>query len=256
MSTSRSATSAPFNSLLTAGFEAFDLLNVGLAVVNPAGHVLHLNQIAEEILKSRDGLYLTRDGALTAVEGDGSSITRLVSHSTKPELPDATGTNDTVLALPRPSGKRALTMVVRSLRGKSLKRHVTGPAAVVFILDPEMAISAADADLRQLYGLTLTEARLANLLLDGNNLDECGAKMGIRRTTVRMHLRNLFVKTGVQRQSELISLLFRSLVPVRSAGAIRKSQGTSVFDLFTNFSISDLETKVAHLTVQDIAEQV
>jgi DNA-binding CsgD family transcriptional regulator len=84
-------------------------------------------------------------------------------------------------------------------------------AALVMILDSAHPVEIAETELRQLYGFTATEARLANHLMEGLSLEECCAAMEIRRTTARMHLRNIFAKTGVRRQGELVSLLLKSI---------------------------------------------
>ena len=85
------------------------------------------------------------------------------------------------------------------------------PAIILFILDPEIPVERVETELRQLYGLTSMEARLANLLMEGKALDECCTVLGIRRSTARTHLQHLFEKVGVQRQSELVSLLLKSI---------------------------------------------
>jgi DNA-binding CsgD family transcriptional regulator len=72
-------------------------------------------------------------------------------------------------------------------------------------------VEATELELRQLYGFTSTEAQLANLLMEGMALEDCGDELGIRRTTVRMHLRNIFAKTGARRQGELVALLLKSI---------------------------------------------
>jgi DNA-binding CsgD family transcriptional regulator len=79
------------------------------------------------------------------------------------------------------------------------------------ILDSAQPVETAETELKQLYGFTATEARLANHLMEGLSLEDCCAAMGIRRTTARMHLRNIFAKTGVRRQGELVSLLLKSI---------------------------------------------
>src|SRR5438270_1621676 len=53
----------PFH-LLMAGFEALDLVNVGLLVTSATGQLLLANRTAEGILKARDGLELTGGGAV------------------------------------------------------------------------------------------------------------------------------------------------------------------------------------------------
>ena len=72
------------------------------------------------------------------------------------------------------------------------------------------------SELRELYGFTRAEARLANLLMEGNSLEKCCHQLGIGRTTACSHLQQLFKKTGVRRQSQLVSLLFKSVGLVRT----------------------------------------
>jgi len=54
--------------------------------------------------------------------------------------------------------------------------------------------------------------------MEGKALDECCKILDIRRSTARTHLQHLFEKVGVQRQSELVSLLLKSIGLVGSAG--------------------------------------
>jgi DNA-binding CsgD family transcriptional regulator len=87
------------------------------------------------------------------------------------------------------------------------------------LLDPEFSVDAEETQLRELYGLTFTEARLAKLLMDGKTVEGCCKELGVRSSTVRMHVRNLFHKTGVRRQSQLISLLLKSIGLMRTKDA-------------------------------------
>ena len=129
----------------------------------------------------------------------------------------------TVLAVQRSSGKRPLTLLVRPVEG-SPQQDVGGPRILIFILDPEFPVETAEAELRQLYGLTSTEASLANLLMEGKTLDDCCDVLGIRRSTARTHLQHLFEKVGVQRQSELVSVLLKSIGLVRTRGKEAKTR--------------------------------
>jgi DNA-binding CsgD family transcriptional regulator len=132
------------------------------------------------------------------------------------------GTHQAVIALQRPSGKRPLTLLVRWAQGMTSADDPVPPTTLVFILDPECPANP-EPELRQLYGLTSAETRLANLLMEGKTLDECCDTLGIRRSTAKMHLRNVFTKTGVQRQGELVALLFKSTGSVRMGQKARRS---------------------------------
>ncbi len=49
------------------------------------------------------------------------------------------------------------------------------------------------------------------LLADGRSTEEVAQALGIRLNTVRVHLRAIFAKTGVDRQSALVRLLLNSV---------------------------------------------
>ncbi|MDI3258717.1 MAG: LuxR C-terminal-related transcriptional regulator, partial [Sinobacteraceae bacterium] len=65
---------------------------------------------------------------------------------------------------------------------------------------------------RRLFGLTRMEAQLALLLAEGYTLDEAAEKMDVRRNTARTHLRSIFCKTGVTRQTMLVRLMLNSVL--------------------------------------------
>ena len=214
----------PFH-LLMAGFEALDLVNVGLLVTSATGQLLLANRTAERILKTRDGLELTGGGAVRTSMKSTPSLNTLMESVAKLEN---TGARDSVVALRRPSGKRALTAVVRAVDGMPANEDPMTPATLLFILDPEISVGTVEAELRQLYGLTSMEACLANLLMQGKALDECCNALGIRRSTARTHLQHLFEKVGVQRQSELVSLLLKSIGLVGAADRPNKTQARAL----------------------------
>jgi DNA-binding CsgD family transcriptional regulator len=211
--------------LLMAGFEALDLVNVGLLVTSSTGRLLLANRTAERILKSRDGLELTPTGTVRTSVKSMPSLNTLMGASANSAT---NGARDSVLPLRRPSGKRPLTAVVRALDAMPASQDPAAPTTLLFILDPEIPVETFEAELRQLYGLTSMEACLANLLMQGKALDECCTLLQIRRSTARTHLQHLFEKVGVQRQSELVSLLLKSVGLVGAAVDSNKSRARSV----------------------------
>jgi DNA-binding CsgD family transcriptional regulator len=190
-----------------AGFEALDLINIGLLVTTSTGQLLLANRTAEQILRTRDGLELTAAGAIRTSMKCTPSLPVLMELMAK----SGRDAKDSVLAVRRPTGKRPLTTVVRSVEQAAANPDPMTPAILLFILDPEITVETAETELRQLYGLTAMEASLAKLLMEGKALDECCHLLDIRRSTARTHLQHLFEKVGVQRQSELVSLLLKSI---------------------------------------------
>lgn len=208
--------------LLMAGFEALDLVNVGVAVVNVYGQLLLANRNAEQVLESRDGISLTARGVLRASGSRGTALSMLLRQVGNPG-PQRFDTGEGILAVERPSGKRPFTLLVRPVEASLPPQDSAEPTVLVFILDPEFAVEMAESELRQLYGLTSTESSMAQLLMEGKTLDDCCVVLGIRRSTARTHLQHLFEKVGVQRQSELVSLLLKSIGLVRSRNKAKKA---------------------------------
>ena len=75
----RHSSTRPFN-LLMAGFEALELLNIGLALTNVSGQVLLANRIAEQLLASRDGIELTSHGVLRTLRDSQPSLGKSVQY--------------------------------------------------------------------------------------------------------------------------------------------------------------------------------
>jgi DNA-binding CsgD family transcriptional regulator len=222
---------ASSSGLLKAILEAFDLLNVGVAVSNLAGQLLLANRAADEIIAARDGLELTSRGELCVARGSSKPGWAALRERTRGPMVLGNARNkDSALNIQRPSGKRPLTVRLRPIDGNVVKADPA--AALVLILDPDSSVEAGEAELRQLYEFTPTEARLASLLMEGKSLSECCDELEIRVSTGRMHLGNLFAKTGVQRQSQLVLLLLKSVGLVRSirerAGLAARFTGVNI----------------------------
>ncbi|MCE9521753.1 MAG: alpha/beta fold hydrolase [Alphaproteobacteria bacterium] len=77
--------------------------------------------------------------------------------------------------------------------------------ALVLLSSKDGAATGEHAPRR--LGLTAAEARLAAKLVQGLQLSECAASLGISTHTARTQLKNIFAKTGTKRQSELLRLL-------------------------------------------------
>ena len=196
--------------LLSAGLEALHLLNIGLMVCSASAELLVANQTADQILQARDGLELDSDGNVSAIHEKPQSLKDLVKRVAESRGQERGG-SDSAFAVPRAEGKRPLTIFVRAVKTKTDMPLANEAAVLIMILDSALPVETTQAELRQLYGFTATEARLANHLMEGLALEDCCEAMGIRRTTARMHLRNIFAKTGVRRQGELVSLLLKSI---------------------------------------------
>ncbi|WP_421088504.1 response regulator [Pseudochrobactrum sp. MP213Fo] len=63
--------------------------------------------------------------------------------------------------------------------------------------------------LAEAYGLTPAEIRIIQALSKGGKLTQIAADLGVSRSTVAFHMRNIFEKTGTGRQTELVALVLQ-----------------------------------------------
>ena len=97
----------------------------------------------------------------------------------------------------------------------------TGKSGIYFVLMRGKKLQPSKPileRLRQLYGFTAQEARIASQLSSGCTVEEISACLGIQTNTVRMHLKKIFDKTGTSRQTQLVchlatEMLFAPLLP-------------------------------------------
>ena len=61
--------------------------------------------------------------------------------------------------------------------------------------------------LQALFDLTPAEARIASLVIDGKSVDSISKIQSVSLNTVRTQLKSVFMKTGVDRQVDLVRLL-------------------------------------------------
>jgi DNA-binding CsgD family transcriptional regulator len=199
--------------------QALDSLNLAVFATDASGQLLLANRPAQQILKLRDGLQLTSCGTLeTSRLAARSSLLEWISNAGLFPEPGISAWTNPILVLKRPMERQPLTVAVKCARAGA-NADAGAASALIFAIDPERELGAVEADLRQLHGLTAREARLANLLMQGNTIEECCEDLSIQTSTVRMHLGSLFAKTGVQRQGQLVSLLLNSVGVLRSTAA-------------------------------------
>ena len=97
----------------------------------------------------------------------------------------------------------------------------TALAALVFLVDPAHAPRRRENTMRALYGLTPTEARIADLLLAGLNTEEIGERLRITIGTTRFYVKSILSKTGQRRQSDLLRLML--MLPGDAVAGMKKT---------------------------------
>jgi DNA-binding CsgD family transcriptional regulator len=95
---------------------------------------------------------------------------------------------------------------------------VIGASPGEVLMETQVILLAVDSDpgdpldpslVRDLLGVTLAEARVASLVGTGLSPRHVAERLGITEETARTALKRTFSKTGVSRQSELVTMMAR-----------------------------------------------
>ena len=186
---------------------------LGMISFDQTGNILETNQEARRILAEKDGITLSGNTLVAHGSTEGRELQRMIRQALTPAPPSQGPAVVEALAVTRPSGRAKLGVLVKAIPLGQWSESKHRPAVVVFLRDPESnAVQPSHELVRRLFELTRMEATLALLLAEGYTLDEAAEKMNVRRNTARTHLRSIFCKTGVTRQTMLVRLLLNSVI--------------------------------------------
>lgn len=186
-----------------------DRLHYGILFLGHKGAVHWSNRAASMILAAHDGLSL-EGNRLRASTSESSA--RLHDEIEAAHGRAAAGrSEDAVLMLDRPTGRRRLALLIAPHTGGGLPNESV--AVVVYVIDPELAPPAPAETLLAMYGLTKGETQLLLVLVDGLSTREAAEHLGIGYDTARTRLSTIFDKTGTRRQPDLLRLVLLSTPP-------------------------------------------
>lgn len=191
---------------------ALDRMAMGVVILDGEGRVAHLNPAARRRLGPGCGVALVADmldWSSPAIDKQLRAL-RTRAHVTSGE-PRRLASE--MLRVPRADGQPPLEILAVSLEGLDLAEG--GAAIALFLSDADQAAETPATVLRRLYGLTAAEARVAGEILRGNGIDEAAGRLGLKRETVRTHLKHIFTKVGTTRQADLVRLLLTGAAGVR-----------------------------------------
>ena len=181
--------------------QALNALKAGVVMTDARGQILDANKTALAMLKSRHPVHET-DGMLRSDDPAATlRLTAAIARASDGDL--AVGAK--AVRLTRPGDPPVLAHILPLERGDVRTNLHPGAKVAIFIGPVSGAAHGAEA-MSVAYDLSPMETRLLDGLLHGQRLADAAEKLGIAETTARTHLANIFGKTGVSRQSDLIRL--------------------------------------------------
>jgi DNA-binding CsgD family transcriptional regulator len=181
--------------LAALGHALMERLETPLFVTDAQGAVLEANPAATRRLERRDGLWLDAGGRV-ALRQTGRWVP--LSHW-QPAL--ATGQELTM-----PLEVEGAAPMQITLRSMSQGDGIPGSFGWVLATIERVTLTRTDA-MRRRFRFTRTQARLAEMLCEGMRPTHAAAMLGVKISTVRTHVGQMYEKTGTHSQAQLVALL-------------------------------------------------
>lgn len=190
-------------------------------VLDASGALVVANLVAERMLHTGECVAL-RAGKLRAARATDvdwvTTALRAVLSESRERGTEATR----CLNVPGRPGGGSLNAVLTALPPTHGRQPGAAPQVAMIVRDLRQPLPHFGSEqLRELFGFTAAEARVANALLQGHSVEEIASSTGVRRDTVRAHVKRMLAKTGTRRQSDLQKLLVKALPNLRTLYATR-----------------------------------
>lgn len=195
---------------------ALNTVDLGIILVDREGRLVFVNELASDLLE-RSTVLRRRGQVLAAM-----TLAETIELQSSIALAIAMNADETVVrVLPERSALLKLEngserVIVATLPARDPADCAAAVAAVILVLAPSDDGEMLVAPACRLYGLSAVETRLACHIVAGRSLQEASAAMRIKEQTARTYLKQVFAKTDVRRQVDLVRLLLGTLIRTRS----------------------------------------
>ncbi len=188
-----------------------DRLSVGVVILDLDGRIVNRSKTACDAMADHDGLRSQGGRLRASYAAEDRKLQQIIREVTR-SVADGETMVTRGLSLSRPSGERSLGIIVQPIQGGVREGVSVAPSVAVYVRDPDAVAEVEGELLSQLFDLTPAEAAVVSRLTTGLSLGDAASSLDISRNTARAHLRSIFSKSGITRQSELIRLMLNSAV--------------------------------------------
>ena len=183
--------------------ELLDRHPAAILLLDDRRRMVYLNRHAAE-LNAGDGIRIVDKRLRLLDTREDARLQALVGRAISRERAGAASAG--VMRASRPSGKRPYGIFVTPVSREYAALTSIRPAVCVVITDADRR-RPLTTRLREMFGLTDAEARLADRLAAGDDVRAAASTLGITYGTARTRLAEIFQKTNTHRQGELVRLL-------------------------------------------------
>ena len=189
---------------------AVNRFSVACIILDENRRVIRTNTGAERLLAGVEGIGI-RANRLQLASSQKSRELQQAIEETLAAQREGEFAMARAMSVPVAPGRPGLGLILRPVPRSDWLEGQSGPSVVVYVSDPEQELGTSAEALQGVFDLTPAESRLSLLLAHGNSLEQASKQLGISTHTGRAHLRSIFAKTGVSQQTQLVSLILRSV---------------------------------------------
>ena len=184
--------------------ELLDNVLTGVIQLDVWGRIVAMNDRAFEILDRGDGLFDEGGFVKATAKDDQAELDQVLARA----LPRLEGVGESgSMVVDRADALSRLVLHVTPVKhpqGEGRPRHV---AALMLVVDPSSPARIDPYMLQWMCGFTPAESQLAAMLAEGKSVHDVAALTKRSEGTVRWHLKQIFRKTGLSRQVEVVQLV-------------------------------------------------
>jgi len=196
---------------------ALDSMDLGIVLVDRAGRIAFANTAAHNFLAAEEHIRRAGTGLAASDLRQGVALQVALTHAiaSNAELPGATVRPRRAPALALRSALTQRPLIVTVVPASEPAAEPHDVAAIVYLLDPKLDTAVQIEPACRLYGLTPVETRLVAQLVAGHSLQESADAIRVKEQTARSYLKQIFLKTGTNRQANLVRVMLSSLMPTQ-----------------------------------------
>ncbi len=185
---------------------ALDALPLACFHIDDTGRLIHANRGGEALLR-QDARFTLSGGRVHVASGSGDCLQSMAELVGNRRTGESSSYEPVVLKRCSEQAAPDWVALAAPTAGRFEDFVPEGSATVVYVGTLDQTGVLDERMLRELYGLTPAEARLAIALGRGRGLKELGDEWSVSNETLRTHMKRVLSKTGTSRQSELVRLL-------------------------------------------------
>jgi DNA-binding CsgD family transcriptional regulator len=186
--------------------DSLDTLSAAMLLVDATGRIVHANAMAHSMIAEATALRAPT-GRLGATDTQADQAL-LDSFSAAARGETALGRKGIAVPLKSRDEQRYVAHILPLTSGSRRQAGVRYAAvATVFVRKAELDLPSPPEAVGNEFGLTPAELRVLFAIIEFGSVPEVSQVLGISEATVRTHVRHLFEKTGVRRQTELVRLV-------------------------------------------------